>query len=69
MNDFILPGDIEGMMHQVSSDISEAWDRLYALCLVKQYAFSLAEVAVHAYSQTMSELEAIHMAYREIATR
>ena len=68
MSDFILPGEIEAMAHQVSADISLAWDKLYTLCRVKGYAVSLAEVSVHAFVQSgMPELVAIQKVYREIA--
>jgi hypothetical protein len=69
MSGFILPDDIWKNAEVAARNIADAWHMLANICLVKQYPFDLAEskVGYHINSAQMSEVEAIHKVYHEVA--
>ncbi len=69
MSDFILPGDMEFLAQQVADDITDAWQILLKICVLKQYPTDIAEAKVIQYVNVyqMSELESIRKVYHEVA--
>lgn len=68
MSDFILPEDIHQMATQSAQHIADAWYMLTEICVAKQYPFDVAKVFVdRSVLNGMSEIEALHIAYKAVA--